>query len=50
MSRKKKNYHKKNREVKNPKGEVKSKSSLNLYILIGMTIIGAFSIIYLSSR
>jgi hypothetical protein len=50
MSRKKKNYHKKNKGAKNTQEEVKTKSSLNLYILIGMTIIGAFSIIYLSSR
>ncbi|EQC51234.1 hypothetical protein [Bacteriovorax sp. DB6_IX] len=49
MSKKKKNYHKKNKNQQ-VQQDVKTKSSLNLYILIGMIVVGAASIIYLSSK
>lgn len=48
MSRKKKNYHKKKQD--HSPEIAKEKSSLNLYILITMTVLGAFSVIYFSSK
>jgi len=48
MGKKKKNYHKKNRVAKD-QNVVNEKSSLNMYILIGMTVIAAFGIFYFSS-